>query len=145
MAEVTDPIWPKVSSLDPFLAAVWKTNMRNIMPVWITHTATDEQEKNPNPQRRLRFGAGAGFPRLRTSIGFGRAGLMISALGSSPAMVRRCFEIFEGHRGQLLALVGCVMVAPPGRRRNLHDSFGSGRRFFRRKGGGDFLKARIAA
>ena len=90
MAEVTDPIWPKVSSLDPFLAAVWKTNMRNMTPVWITHTATDEQEKNPNPQRRLRFGAGAGFPRLRTSIGFGRAGLMISALGSSPAMVRRC-------------------------------------------------------
>ena len=68
--------------------------------------------------------------------------LCFRILSCDGAQVR--FEIFEGHRGQLLALVGCVMVAPPGRRRNLHDSFGSGRRFFRRKGGGDFLKARIA-
>src|SRR5262249_53602316 len=44
-AVVTNAIWPKFSGLDPFLAA-WKADVRNITAVWVTRTATDEQENN---------------------------------------------------------------------------------------------------
>jgi len=55
-AVVTNPIWPKVSSLDPLLAA-WKADVRNVAGVWVTRTATDEQENNADrknaPPKRI--------------------------------------------------------------------------------------------